>query len=261
MDSAFLLVGQVMHERLRPIRNRFVYPVFFLRCNVDKLAELDRWWFGVDRLHLLGLRQRDYGDGQPGPWMRRILAEAKLPQDGEIWLQTFPRVLGYAFNPVSFWYCHDAQGRLIALLADVRNTFGERHRYLLSAPGEEGEVTAIEPGQRLHCRKVFHVSPFCEVAGHYEFRLRDTDATGFVGIDYHDRDGLLLRTAVGGQRQPFDRRHVWRAVLRQPLLTFGVVARIHLQAFHLWRRKVVFFRKPAPPVQTLSHSRTQGSQL
>ncbi|HEY9104800.1 DUF1365 domain-containing protein [Chitinimonas sp.] len=256
MDCAHFFVGQVMHERLRPIRHRFVYPVFFLRCDVDRLSSLKRWWFGVDRPHLLSLRSRDYGEGQPGPWMRGILAEAGLPCDGEIWLQTFPRVLGYVFNPVSFWYCHDKQGRLIALLADVRNTFGERHRYLLTGEGNG----AIEAGQRLRCRKVFHVSPFCEVEGHYEFRLRDTDATAFVGIDYHDRDGLLLRTAVGGRCQPFDFRHVWWAVLRQPLLTFGIVARIHLQAFHLWRRKVAFFRKPSPPAHTLSHSRTQGSQ-
>ncbi|WP_308419671.1 DUF1365 domain-containing protein [Chitinimonas koreensis] len=173
-----------------------------------------------------------------------------------MWLQTFPRLFGYAFNPVSFWYCHDAAGQLIALLADVRNTFGERHRYLLSAEG----AAPIAVGQVLQCRKVFHVSPFCQVEGRYQFRLRDTAASAFVGIDYFDRAGLLLRTSVGGRRRPFTFRQLWGAVLRQPLLTFGIVARIHLQALRLWYRKVPFFAKPSPPEQALSHSHTEGSQ-
>lgn len=256
MDGAFLLVGQVMHRRLRPLQNHFVYPVFFLRCNVDRLDDLDRWWFGVDRPHPIGLRRSDYGDGDPGSWMRRLLTEAGLPSDGEIWLQTFPRLFGFAFNPVSFWYCHAANGDLVALLADVRNTFGERHRYLLSAP----DGGAIGPDQPLHCRKIFHVSPFCQVAGHYRFRVRDTEQAAFVGIDYLDQDGLLLRTAIGGRRQPFDRRHVLGALLRQPFLTFGIVWRIHWQALRLWRGKLTVFRKPAPPENDLSYSHTEGRQ-
>jgi DUF1365 family protein len=264
MKDAQLIVGQVMHERLRPVRNRFVYPVFCVLCNVDRLAELNCWWFGVDRFHAIGLRHSDYGDGQPGPWIRRLLAEAGLPRcgdaegdrAGDIRLMTFPRVFGYAFNPVSFWYCRNGQGELVALLADVRNTFGERHRYLLTAPDD----SPIRPDQVLRCRKVFHVSPFCAVEGHYEFRLRDTEETVFVGIDYVDSAGLLLKTAIGGRRLPFAARHVWAALLGQPLLTVGIVVRIHLQALRLWRRGLRIFRKPPPPGRELSHSHSEGSQ-
>jgi len=255
MRDAFLIVGQVMHERLRPVHNRFVYPVFCLRFNVDKLAQLDQWWFGVDRPHLIGLRSQDHGEGRPGPWMRSVLAEAGIAADGEIWLQTFPRVFGYVFNPVSFWYCYDAAHNLVALLADVRNTFGERHRYLLTAPGK----APIKPDDVLQCQKVFHVSPFCEVEGRYAFRFRDSDRFAFVGIDYHDAQGLLLKTAIGGRCLPFDMQHVWRALFKQPFLTFGVVVRIHIQAFRLWRRQLPFFHKPAPPHQPLSHSHSEGS--
>jgi len=258
MNHAFLIAGQVMHERLRPVRNRFVYPVFCLRCNVDELDRLDCWWFGVDRPHLVGIRRRDYGDGSrvPGEWIRKLLADAGLRTDGEIWLQTFPRLLGFVFNPVSFWYCHDETGSLVALLADVRNTFGERHRYLLT--GSNGG--SIQPGEVLRCRKVFHVSPFCEVEGHYAFRLRETDGATFVGIDYMDRDGLLLKTAVGGRRYPLTAKTLWSAILRQPLLTFGVVVRIHIQALRLWCAGVTFFKKPAPPQQALSRSNPEGNQ-
>lgn len=257
-DGALLLTGQVMHERLRPTRNRFVYPVFCVRVNLDRLAGLSRWWFGVNRWRLLSLFVRDYGprDGSDlATWMRAQLAEAGLPNDGPIWLQTFPRLFGYAFNPVSFWYCHDSAGQLRALLAEVNNTFGERHRYLLAA----GDAAPIGPGTTLTCRKSFHVSPFCEVEGHYEFRLRESAGTAFTGIDYFDRDGLLLRTSVGGRKQPFSRAQVLSAVLRQPLLTFGVVARIHRQALRLWLRKVPFHTKPAPPAVAQTIHVTESS--
>jgi DUF1365 family protein len=257
MANAYLIRGQVMHERMRPVRNRFVYRIFSLLCDVDRLGELDHWWFGIDRAHPIGLRRQDYGEGAPGAWMRRILADAGLPGGGEIWLLTFPRVFGYVFNPVSFWYCYDKQGELVALLADVRNTFGERHRYLLSGNGR----TAIRPDQVLRCRKVFHVSPFCEVQGHYEFHLRDTADSLFVGIDYFDSDGLLLKTAIGGQRERFDACNVLSALARQPLLTLQVVFGIHFQALRLWRRGLKFFRKPPPPQRELSQSSSDESPL
>jgi DUF1365 family protein len=127
-------------------------------------GEIGHRWFGVDRFRLM-IRSRDYGprDGSPLlPWIRQQLATAGLPADGEVWLQTFPRVFGYAFNPVSFWYCHDSHGQLIAVLADVNNTFGEHHAYLLANPMAAPSSTAA-----LSCRKLLHVSPFCQVAGHY----------------------------------------------------------------------------------------------
>lgn len=256
MTDAYLITGQVMHQRMRPVQNRFVYRVFSIFCNVDHIDSIDHWWFGIDRPHFIGLRKKDYGEGAPGAWMRRILADAGLPIDGEIWLMTFPRVFGYVFNPVSFWYCHNSRGELIALLADVRNTFGERHRYLLTAR----DYLPIEANQPLRCRKVFHVSPFCEVEGHYEFRLRETEQAVFVGIDYFDADGLLLKTAIGGRRQHFDASNVLSALVRQPWLTFQIVFNIHLQALRLWRKRLKFFHKPAPPKHELSQSQTEESR-
>lgn len=250
-SDAQLLRADVMHERLRPVRHRFVYPVFCLRLNLDALPHLRRWWFGVDRLRLLSLRRRDYGprDGSElAPWMRASLREAGLAADGEIWLQTFPRVLGYAFNPVSFWLCHDRSGDLRALLAEVNNTFGEHHAYLLAAP----DGGPIEPATVLHCRKVLHVSPFCRVEGGYQFRVRTTPDTAFVGITYHDADGPLIRTAIGGRLLPFTAGPVLGALCRQPWMALAVIVRIHWQALRLWRRKVPFYgsRPPEAAVAT-----------
>ncbi|WP_167735703.1 MULTISPECIES: DUF1365 domain-containing protein [unclassified Herbaspirillum] len=252
---AYLVRGQVMHERLRPAQHRFVYPVFYVRLNLARLSAANNAWFGVNRPRLMSLRTRDYGprDGSDlDGWMRAQLADAGLPCDGEIWLQTFPRLFGFVFNPVSFWLCHDSSGALRAVLAEVNNTFGETHRYLLA----DGERKAITPDTRLVCAKAMHVSPFCEVRGSYRFRFRDTEKTTLIGIDYEDgaenceSPGVLIHTTVGGRLQAMTSAVALRALLTQPFLTFGIVAKIHWQAWKLWRKRVPFFRKPARPTDS-----------
>jgi DUF1365 family protein len=164
-----------------------------------------------------------------------------------------PRIFGYVFNPVSFWYCHDRAGRLRALLAEVNNTFGEHHRYLLAAP----DGGAIDASSVLACRKVLYVSPFCPVSGGYRVRVRDTALTAFTEIDYDDGDGALLHTTIGGRRLAFSAANLVRLLLRQPLLTVGVIARIHWQALRLWLGRVPLHRKPLWPQATPA---TQASQ-
>lgn len=252
MSDAYLIKGVVMHQRLRPARHRFLYPVFAVRLRLSALDRLGNAWFGVDRRRPMSVRTKDYGprDGSPLlPWIRQQLAEAGLPHDGEVWLQTFPRLFGYAFNPVSFWYCHDAAGQLVAVLADVNNTFGEHHAYLLA--NKAGEP--ITAGSTLTCRKQLHVSPFCQVEGHYRFRLAEKADRMLMRIDYHDTQGLLLNTSISGRMTPLTPTTALAALLRQPLLTFAIISRIHWQAWRLWRKKVPFFGKPRPPATRLTH--------
>ncbi|MFM0060321.1 DUF1365 domain-containing protein [Paraburkholderia phytofirmans] len=248
--AAWLLTGRVMHERLRPKHHRFTYPVFYVRCDLDRLASLDSGWFGVDRWRPLSLYRCDHGarDGSDlATWMREQLRAAGIEEaNGRIWLQAFPRVFGYAFNPISFWYCHDRDGQLRALLAEVRNTFGERHSYLLSANGN----APITANTRLMCRKVLHVSPFCRVEGGYTFRVKEAPSSASVSIDYHDADGLLIRTALGGRLTPLTRAAAFAALLRQPLLSVSVVARIHWQALRLALKKAPFHGKNPAPART-----------
>jgi len=244
-DAGCLLTGRVMHARLRPARHRFDYPVFYVSCDLARLARIERWWFGIDRWAPLGLVTRDYGprDGRPlETWMRERLAEADIPADGPIWLQTMPRLFGYAFNPVSFWFCHDRAGALRALYADVRNTFGGHHGYLLSAPGH----VPIDDDTVLVCRKTFHVSPFCDVTGAYAFRVRRDGERIGVAIDYSDDDGPLLRTALTLRAQPFRGALALRMLACQPFAIAGVMARIHWQALRLWLKRVPFHGAHAP---------------
>jgi hypothetical protein len=143
---------------------------------------------------------------------------------------------------VSFWLCEDRDGNLCALLAEVRNTFGERHRYLLRAQGD-APILSDTP---LVCVKTFHVSPFCRVEGRYVFRVRETRGAGCIAIDYHDNEGLSIRTSIGLRKTPLTAWSAVRAVAWQPWLTFGVVARIHWQALRLWLKGVPFYGKHPP---------------
>lgn len=250
--AGWLMVGRVTHLRLRPARHRFAYPVFCVRCDLARLTTLNSMWFGVDKWRPLSLFARDYGpcDGSdPLAWIRSKLADANIDADGEIWLQTFPRVFGYAFNPVSFWFCHDRAGNLRALLAEVRNTFGQRHSYLLTSR----DGAPIDVSATLICRKALHVSPFCAVEGLYSFCVRESERGSSVSIDYHDARGLLIRTAIALEKRPLTREHALGALARQPLLTVGVIARIHFQALRLWLKRVPFLGKQPPasnPSQT-----------
>lgn len=241
-----ILVGHVMHRRLRPVVNAFVYPVFFIRLPLRNLAFGNGPFFGVDRNRLLSFHQRDHGprDGSPLlPWIENLLHERGLPSDGEIVLQTFPRVFGYVFNPVSFWFCHDRAGALIAVLAEVNNTFGGTHSYLL----HNVDASPLQDGQTLRAEKVFHVSPFNDIEGSYRFRFKLDHAVQTSHIDYDDAEGELLLTAISGKARAWTTGNLLAALVRMPFLTAGVMLRIHWQAFKLWLKGVPF--RGAHPVQ------------
>lgn len=255
MHSPQLCFGNVHHSRLRPARNSFNYGVYFLRLPLRSMQGnvLSGKLFSHNRFNLLSLYDCDHGEGRQPllPWIDGILKqEGIVDADGEVWLQTFPRVLGYVFNPVSFWFCHRRDGMLRAVLCEVSNTFGERHCYLLhnDAP--------IADGDELSARKVFHVSPFCQVEGGYRFQFRRTQRQSsedtLARIDYHDNEGTLLLTSITGSSQPLNDRSITHALLRFPLMTFMVIARIHWQALKLWIKRVPFYRKPTLPIKEIS---------
>jgi hypothetical protein len=251
--SPLLCNGRVMHARFAgahsPAAHSFVYPLFFIALPLSTLASIGNRWFGVEQARPISLRHRDYGgrDGAPPEtWIRNLLAaEGITAADGEVVLQTFPRVLGFVFNPVTFWLCHDRAGLLRAVLCEVSNTFGDRHNYLVAHP-DQHPITAAD---MLTARKVFHVSPFFPVVGEYRFRFDLTPERRRVDIDYWVEGERVLATALEGVPQPFAAAALRQALLRQPLLTFGVVWRIHLQAARLWWKRVVFHSRPQPPIQ------------
>ncbi len=244
-----VFLGHVMHRRLRPVVNAFVYPVFYVQLPVRELDSANCGIFSVDRRNVLSFYQKDHGarDGSPIlPWIEHRLAEHGLPNDGEIILQTFPRLFGYVFNPVSFWFCHDRQGALIAVLAEVNNTFGGRHSYLLHNPGG----APLADGQVLQAVKAFHVSPFNEIEGGYRFRFHLERPVPLARIDYDDAEGELLLTSIAGKAKEWTAANLLGAFLRMPFLTAGVMFRIHWQALKLWLKGVPFRgAHVSPPLQ------------
>lgn len=245
MKAPWLYLGQVGHARLGTPENRFIYPALFLCFPLSQRAALRRRLFSVDGWNLFGWHHVDHGDGgDPLAWIRRLLDEHGLGDiDGEVWLQTMPRILGFVFNPVSFWYCHDRDGVLRAVLCEVRNTFGERHGYLLSAPG----LAAITRDSVLNSRKVFHVSPFYPVAGEYRFRFEQADGFRRVVIDYQQDGRPALKTHVQGRARELSDSSLLRTFGRLGWATVMVVWRIHWQALRLWLKGATFHRKPEPP--------------
>jgi DUF1365 family protein len=250
--------GQVLHTRLRPQRHAFAYRTYFLMLPLRSLkvqAQHAGQW-RINRAGALSFFETDHGDGrrpdQGGAiaWLDELLQREGIHDaSGEAWLQTYPRVFGYTFKPVSFWYCHraadDQGGSVRAIVVEVNNTFGERHCYVLDSPNYGVEQRAD---------KVFHVSPFNPVQGHYRFRfmrnLNGEQARMVAHVDYYDdtiADAAVLQTSVSGTMMPMTPALLRRALWRYPMMTLGVVLHIHTQALRLWLKKLPFFCKPSPP--------------
>jgi DUF1365 family protein len=254
MNLPTINFGTVKHRRFRPAKNAFGYGVFTLsipmRARRNDPQLLSKHGLKDNQFGLFSFFDRDHGLGNSDSlaWMETILQENDLHVDGEIWLQTFPRVLGYVFNPVSFWICTHANGQVQAVLAEVNNTFGERHCYLL----HHDSGKHLQSGETLVSKKVFHVSPFCDVRGEYHFRFlfpQDSISKRNIvcRIELHEDGTPLINTSISGQSQKLTKGALYLAFLRYPLMSLGVIARIHWQALKLWLKGVPFHSKPNPP--------------
>jgi DUF1365 family protein len=244
-----LYAGRVTHTRLTPIRHTFSYRVFYGLFDIDSLDQLDRdhRWFSVGRFNLLSFDAGVHGpaDGGPlRPWVESSLREAGVDLDGgKIYLLAFPRVLGYVFNPISIWYCYDGTDRLAAVIHEVRNTFGDRHSYV---------VPVDELGLSHEFDKRLHVSPFNEMEQSYDFTVTPPGRRISVSIDQHDVNGRLLRAGMALSRVPFSDRNIWRLFWTHPLLTIKVIAAIHWEALMLKLKGAVFHPRPRPPVDSIT---------
>jgi hypothetical protein len=244
------IAGVTFHGRRGAVANAFRYTVDYVLLDAEAPVRAP-WPFRRNARGAVSLHDADHG-GAPGQgrgaaWVREVLAAHQLPAPDRIELMAQPRMLGHVFNPVSFWLIRGADGALWAVIAEVSNTFGDRHSYLC----HHDDLRPIAPDDRLHARKVFHVSPFQPVAGEYTFRFDIRPDRVGVWID-HRNDGGGLYATLTGTRRPASTLGLLKAALRRPLGSRRVLALIHWQALKLWWKGAGYRVRPEPPVEEVS---------
>ena len=238
--AAALYFGNVMHARLKPIGHRFSYRVMSLLVDLDRLDAADRQsrLFGVNRAALYSFNEADHGERDGSAlriYAQRCAAERGIDlTGGRVLLLCYPRLLGYAFNPLSAYFCHRADGELALMIYEVRNTFGDIHAYVLPVkPGESSDA-----GVRQAQEKLFYVSPFIEMAMRYHFRVSPPGDSVKLRILETDRDGPLLAATFNGRRRALTTAALLRSFCSLPLVTLKIVAAIHWEALRLWLKGV-----------------------
>ena len=233
-----IFTAKTMHKRLAPKVNKFVYSVYYLAFPLSKIDELKLLW------PLISFKSKDHGlrDGSDlKDWIYDILKKQEVSGIDEVVLVSMPRVLGYAFNPVSFWLCLDKGGELRAVLSEVNNTFGETHSYLCA----HNDGSVISADDTFAGEKLFHVSPFLEREGSYQFRFDySADRLG-IWIDYYNEQGekVLLTNLIGGMSE-LTRPNLLKHFFKYPMVTLKVIVLIHYQALKLVSKGIKYITKP-----------------
>ncbi len=245
MTESAIYHGVVMHQRLRPVRHRLRYRVFMFLLDLDELPGLATRLrlFSYGRFNLFSFHDADHGDGTGAlrGWVEAQVRAAGLDVAlGAIRVLCMPRVLGHAFNPISVFFCHARDGRLVAMLYEVNNTFGERHSYLMPVRDDADPV-------RQSCEKRFYVSPFMPMELTYRFRVGRPRARVSVAIDASGVDGKMIVTGFAGARSVLSDRGLLGSFAGMPVLGLKVLAGIHWEAAKLLVRGLRLKARPLPP--------------
>jgi uncharacterized protein len=241
--------GQLLHRRFVPVQHAFRYRLAMFWLDLDELAELDRRvrGFSVNRPNLVSFDDRDHFDGAASPTKTKVLNVLRHHGidlgGGKIFVLTQCRVFGYVFNPVSFYYCHGDDDRLRCVVAEVNNTFGQRHVYLL---GAENQLAARSAAGRNRYRavKAMHVSPFASMDATYEFDLAPMAERLSVRIQAFEHGVRFFGAQLCGRRVELTSRAIASLVLRDPLRTVKVIGAIHWQALRLYLKGAPFYHQP-----------------
>lgn len=251
--TSALFPGHVTHARLKPKVHRLAYRIYSLLLDLDELEALDRKLklFSVDRFNLFSFHAKDRGDRSGRDLKRQVeetmQAAGLQPDGGPIRLLTMPRLLGWAFNPLSVFFCYGRDESLRAILWEVDNTFGQRHGYMIPVAENSGAEIVQ------HCDKAFYVSPFMDMDLHYRFRVSPPAEKLSIRIETFDEQGPVLTARHLAKRTELTDAALLKAFFAIPFLTLRVVGGIHWEALKIWMKGVGLRVRPDPPERPVSH--------
>jgi len=234
--------GTVIHKRFKPKTHYFKYSVFSLLIDLSELETLDKKikFFSFNKFNLISFFEKDHGSRDGSSlikWVKKILYENNIQYNNiTIKLLCYPRIFGYVFNPLSVFFIYDNNEKLISILYEVKNTFGEQHTYIFK----------VENDSKLfqhNCAKKFHVSPFIEMNCNYFFRILKPGEKISIIIDQYQINEKILYASQDGSRANFDSKELLKSYLKHPLMTFKIISAIHYEAFKLWTKGVRFIKK------------------
>ena len=242
MTNSCIYNGTVIHKRFKPKEHFFKYNVFSLLIDLSELDELNKKirFFSFNKFNLISFHEKDHGERDGSSiieWVKLNLKNNNIGYDKiKIKLLCYPRILGYVFNPLSVFFVYDENEKLISILYEVKNTFGEQHTYVFRVDNESNLI-------QNNCSKKFHVSPFIEMDCKYFFRILNPNKKLSIIIDQYDKDGKILFASQDGKRSDLDSKQLIKSYLKHPLMTFKIISAIHFEAFKLWAKGIKFIKK------------------
>ena len=242
IKNSYIYTGTVIHKRFKPKINTFSYKVFSLLIDLSEIDLLHKTLrlFSYNKFNIISFFNKDHGprDGSSlKNWVVDNLKKNNIESNEiKIKLLCYPRIFGYVFNPLSVFYIYDKNSDLIAILYEVKNTFGEQHSYIFKTKKEQNLIQHV-------CKKKFHVSPFIEMNCIYFFRLLKPGNKISVIIDVQDSEGKILYASQDGVKSELNNNNLFKSYLKHPLMTFKIIIAIHFEAFKLWTKGIKFISK------------------
>lgn len=245
IKQPFLIEGDIMHHRFFEKTNKFNYKSTYISFPITEVSKLKNTLFSLEKFNLFSFYKSDhnnekYPNDNYNIWIKKILDENKINNIENIVLFSHPRVLGYIFNPVSFWLCFDKNNKLIAVLSEVSNTCGQKHNYLCYKNGLE----PINSDEWLEAKKVFYVSPFMKIEGNYKFRFEYKNEKMNFFINYLVDDKIKLATSLKCKFIKLNNKNLLKSFLKIPFATFKTTFLIHYQALKLVFKRIKFYKCP-----------------
>ena len=234
--------GTVIHKRFKPKTHFFKYSVFSLLIDLSELDKIDKniKFFSFNKFNLISFFEKDHGNRDGSAlidWVKKNLRDNNIKDENiKIKLLCYPRIFGYVFNPLSVFYIYNLEDKLISILYEVKNTFGEQHTYVFKIENDDNLF-------QHNCSKKFHVSPFIEMNCNYFFKILKPGEKISVIINQYQKDEKILFASQDGERVNLNSKELLKSYLKHPFMTFKIISAIHFEAFKLWTPGIRFIKK------------------